>query len=294
MAPRARRGQLKIIDSHQHFWDPLARPQPWLDSDAALAPLRRRFAVTDLAPLAAVAGVTATVVVQTVTEPSETPELLSIAETEPLVGAVVGWTDVTAPAISAELARLTALPGGRFLAGIRHPLLTEPDPGWLARPDVRRGLSAIAAAGMCFDLVLQPGQLAAAVAVARSLPELTFVLDHLGNVEIGPQVDADWAAAFAALAALPNTVCKLSGILGAARVADIGPYFDLAGECFGPARLMFGSDWPVCTLTTSYAAVVAAATELTASLTEPEQRAILADTASRIYRIPGTALAGSP
>ncbi|MGO8960092.1 MAG: amidohydrolase family protein [Streptosporangiaceae bacterium] len=285
MATRAGPGRPKIIDSHQHFWDPSARAQPWLESDAALAPLRRRFAIADLAPQAEAAGVTGTVVVQTVTEPGETPELLALAAAEPLVRAVVGWADLTLPAAAAELARLSSLAGGRFLTGIRHPLLTEPDPDWLAGPDVRRGLSAVAAAGLCFDLVLQPSQLPGVIAVAAGLPELTFVLDHLGNVDAGADVDADWAAAFGAMAALPNTVCKLSGILGAASAVEIRPYFDLALDCFGPDRLMFGSDWPVCTLTASYATVVAAAKALTASLSEPEQQAILAGTASRVYRI---------
>jgi L-fuconolactonase len=277
----------QIIDSHQHVWDPAARAQPWLESDVALAPLRRHFAIGDLGPQAEAAGVTATVVVQTVTEHGETPELLALAATEPLVVAVVGWTDLTSPAVGDELSRLSALAGGRFLTGIRHPLLTEPAADWLARPDVRRGLSAVAAAGMCFDLVLEPRQLPTAIAVAAGLPELTFVLDHLGNVAVGPHVDPDWAAAFAALAALPNTVCKLSGILGAAGTAAVRPYCELAVELFGPDRLMFGSDWPVCTLTASYATVVTAATELTGNLSEPEQQAILADTASRVYRIAG-------
>jgi L-fuconolactonase len=273
-----------IIDSHQHVWDPAARAQPWLESDDALAPLRRRFAIDDLAPQAAAAGVTATVIVQTVTEPGETPELLELAVAEPLVAAVVGWTDLTGPDVAAELIRLSHLPGGRYLTGIRHPLLTEPAPDWLDRPDVRRGLSAVAAAGMCFDLVLQPGQLPAAVAAAAAVPELTFVLDHLGNVAVGEPFDGAWAAAFTALAALPNTACKLSGILGEASTADIRPYFDLALESFGPDRLMFGSDWPVCTLAASYATVVAAAAQLTASLSAPERQLIFADTASRIYR----------
>ena len=273
-----------IIDSHQHVWDPAERAQPWLESDAALVPLRRRFAIDDLAPQAATAGVTATVVVQTVTEPGETAELLALAAAEPLVAAVVGWTDLTVPDVAAELNRLSNLPGGRFLTSIRHPLLTEPASDWLDRPDVRRGLSAVAAAGMCFDLVLQPGRLAGAVAAAAATPELTFVLDHLGNVAVGEPLDEDWAAAFTALAALPNTACKLSGILGEARTADIRPYFDLAIESFGPDRLMFGSDWPVCTLTASYATVVATAAELAANLRAPERKAIFADTASRIYR----------
>jgi len=287
------RARIPIVDAHHHVWDPAVRAQPWLDSDEALAPLRRKFAAADLARVAAETGVTATVVVQTVTEPTETPELLALARTGPLVSAVVGWADLTQPGVTDAVAELRAAPGGEFLAGIRHPLLTEPDPDWLARRDVRRGLAALAGAGLTFDLVLQPGQLAGAVQAAASTPELTFVLDHLGNVDVtaGPVPPANtvpdqaWAAAFAALAALPNTVCKLSGILGEAPVERLRPYFDLALAAFGPRRLMFGSDWPVCTRQSSYRDVVTRALALTASLSEPEQAAIMSGTARSVYHM---------
>jgi L-fuconolactonase len=303
---------MPIVDSHQHVWDPSVHAQPWLDSDEALAALRRVFSITELAPQAAAAGVVSTVVIQTITEPGETPELLALARSHPLVAAVVGWADLTTAEVAGALEDLRALPGGEYLAGVRHPLLTEPDADWLDRPDVRRGLAALATAGLSFDLVLQPSQLPSAVRAAASLPELTFVLDHLGNVGVdtGPGLDESWAAPFRDLAALPNTVCKLSGILSvpgrqraparlpagqqapgpakpaAMPVDHLRPYVDLALESFGPKRLMFGSDWPVCTLSASYAGVVAAAAELTRELSEPERVAIWAGTARSAYRIP--------
>jgi len=291
----------EIVDAHHHVWDLAVRPQPWLTTSAELAPLRRAFSIAELAPQAAAANVTASVVVQTVTEPGETPELLALSLTGPLIAAVVGWTDLAAPGVADALSGLRAMPGGQRLAGIRHPLLTEPDPDWLGRPDVRRGLTAVGAAGLTFDLVLQPSQLPAAVRAAAALPDLTFVLDHLGNVDVGPVTDNAWAASFADLAALPNTACKLSGIPGVpatgpddphsvsgdqpASVAHLRPYLDLALECFGPDRLMFGSDWPVCTLGASYAGVVAVAVALTSTLSEAEQAAILGGTARALYRI---------
>jgi L-fuconolactonase len=298
MAARER-ARIPIVDAHHHVWDLAIRAQPWLNSDEALAPLRRKFAAADLAGVAAEAGVTETVVVQTVTEPTETPELLALAHTSPLVGAVVGWTDLAQHGVGDAVAELRAAPGGEFLAGIRHPLLTEPDPDWLARRDVRRGLAALAAAGLTFDLVLRPGQLASAAQAAADLPDLVFVLDHLGNVDVTASPmpsanpvpsantipDEEWAASFAALAALPNTVCKLSGILGEAPVERLRPYFDLALAAFGPRRMMFGSDWPVCTLQSSYRDVVTRAEALTASLSEPEQAAILAGTARASYHM---------
>jgi L-fuconolactonase len=288
-----------IVDAHHHVWNPATRPQPWLDTSAALAPLRRSFLLPELVSQATAVGVSASVVVQTVVEPGETPELLSLAASGSLVAAVVGWTDLASPAMTAALGELAAMPGGERLAGIRHPLLTEPDPGWLDRADILRGLSALADAGLTFDLVLYPGQLSAAVRAAASVPDLRFVLDHLGNVEVRPRPDPAWAAAFGALARLPNTVCKLSGIFSVPApagdpssrqdagdpVSHLRPYLDLALDSFGPDRLMFGSDWPVCTLGASYADVVTAAVALTGTLSEPEQAAILGGTARAVYQI---------
>ena len=284
-----------VIDAHQHFWDLSARDQPWLRSDPALAPLLRNFSLADLAPLAAAGGVTATVAVQTVTEPGETPELLALAAGPGLVAGVVGWTDLTAPGVTDVLAALRELPGGDHLAGIRHPVLIEPDPDWLARPDVLRGLAAVASAGLAYDVVGGPRHLPAAAAAAGRLPQLTFVLDHVGNPDLttSPQASEPWARAFAQLAALPNVAVKLSGILseppspGAGRVDHLRPYYDAALAGFGPDRLMFGSDWPVCTLEVSYGQVCAAARALTAGLSPTERDAIFSGTARRIYALAG-------
>jgi L-fuconolactonase len=285
-----------VIDSHHHVWDVAAHHQPWLASDEILAPLRRKFTVGDLAPLAAAEGVTATVVVQTVTEPWETPELLALAAGDGPVAAVVGWVDLTAPDVADVVAGLRELPGGGALAAIRHPVLIEPDPDWLARPAVLRGLAAVAAAGLACDVVGEPRHLAAAATAAASLPQLTFVVDHLGNPGTSPGAslaDGPWAAAFARLAALPNVVAKLSGVLsepppagaGPGSVAHLRPVCDLALAGFGPDRLMFGSDWPVCTLGASYGQVCAAARAVTAGLSPAEQNAIFSGTARRIYRL---------
>ena len=286
-----------VIDSHQHFWDLSAHDQPWLRSDPGLAPLLRNFTLADLTPLAAASGVTATVVVQTVAEPWETPELLALAAGPGLVAGVVGWADLTAPDIADVLAELRELPGGDRLAGIRHPVLVEPDPDWLARPGVLRGLAAVAAVGLAYDIVGEPRHLPAAVTAATHLPPLTFVLDHLGNPDVsagaGPSGSQPWASALTRLAALPKTTAKLSGILGvsappgtgAGSVAHLRPYYDFVLSEFGPNRLMFGSDWPPCTLDDSYAQVCAAARSLTAGLSDSEREAIFSRTARRAYRL---------
>ena len=150
-----------IVDAHQHVWDLTARPQPWLELPGN-QPLLRNFAEADLRPLAKAAGVCATVVVQTVTDPAETPELLALAAASDLVAGVVGWTDLESVRVADALAALKEQPGGDRLSGIRHPVLIEEDPDWLRRPAVLAGLAAVSAAGLCYDLVVPPDILPAA------------------------------------------------------------------------------------------------------------------------------------
>ncbi|CAM5309129.1 amidohydrolase family protein [Streptomyces pilosus] len=275
------------VDAHHHVWDLSVRPQDWL-TGPGLRPLRRNFALDDLAPQASAAGVGRTVLVQTVTAAGETPELLALAEAHPLVAGVVGWTDLTRPGVAGELARLRELPGGRYLKGIRHQVQDEPDPEWLLRPAVRRGLAAVAEAGLVYDLVVLPHQLPACTAAAASLPRLTFVLDHLGKPPVASGALEPWASAVRALAALPNTVCKFSGLVTEAdhatwTVDDLRPYADVVLDAFGPRRLMFGSDWPVCTLAAAYGDVLAAARALTLHLAPGERRRLFDTTATRVY-----------
>ncbi len=275
---------MTIVDAHHHVWDLSVRDQDWI-TGPELHPLRRNFTVADLAPEARAAGVDRTVLVQTVTVAEETPEFLALAAGHDLIAGVVGWTDLTRPDVADELARLRELPGGRYLKGIRHQVQGEPDPEWLLRADVRRGLAAVAEAGLVYDLVVLPHQLPACVKAAAALPELTFVLDHLGKPPIASGRREPWETAVRSLAALTNTVCKLSGMVTEAdltswTVADLRPYAGLVLDAFGPDRLMFGSDWPVCTLAASYGQVLDTARELTG---ESDRRQIFETTATRVY-----------
>ncbi|MFI6007614.1 amidohydrolase family protein [Streptomyces sp. NPDC051243] len=273
-----------VVDAHHHVWDLSVRDQDWI-TGPELSPLRRNFTVADLLPQARAAGVGRTVLVQTITVPEETPEFLALAaEHEPIAG-VVGWTDLTRPDVADELARLRELPGGRYLKGIRHQVQGEPDPEWLLRPDVRRGLTAVAAAGLVYDLVVLPHQLPACVKAAADHADLTFVLDHLGKPPIASGEREPWETAVRSLAALSNTVCKLSGLVTEAdhaswTVDDLRPYADVVLDAFGPERLMFGSDWPVCTLAATYGQVLDSARELTG---ESDREHIFRTTATRVY-----------
>ncbi|MFJ4690404.1 amidohydrolase family protein [Streptomyces sp. NPDC088766] len=275
------------VDAHHHVWDLSVRDQDWLGGPG-LRPLRRDFTLADLAPEARAAGVDRTVLVQTVTVAEETPEFLALAAAHDLVAGVVGWTDLTRPGVGDELARLRELPGGRHLKGIRHQVQGEPDPEWLLRPDVSRGLAAVADAGLVYDLVVLDRQLPACVRAAAAHPGLTFVLDHLGKPPVASGARASWEADLRALAALPNTVAKLSGLVTEAdpatwTAADLRPYTDAALDAFGPHRLMFGSDWPVCTLVAGYGQVLETARQLTGHLSAEESGQVFEATATRVY-----------
>ncbi|WP_328549624.1 amidohydrolase family protein [Streptomyces sp. NBC_00366] len=273
------------VDAHHHVWDLSVRDQSWIPE---LSPLRRNFTLTDLVPEARAAGVDRTVLVQTVTVPEETPEFLELAASHDLIAGVVGWTDLTRPDIAEELARLRELPGGRHLKGIRHQVQGEADPQWLLRPDVLRGLAAVAEAGLVHDLVVLPHQLPACTEAAATLPQLAFVLDHLGKPPIASGALKPWAPDLHALAALPNTYAKLSGLITEAApdswsVDDLRPYTETALEAFGPHRLMFGSDWPVCTATATYGEVLSLTRELTRGLDAGERADVFDGTATRVY-----------
>jgi L-fuconolactonase len=280
-------GAAVTVDAHHHVWDLSVRDQDWI-TGPELQPLRRDFTVTDLVPEARAAGVDRTVLVQTITVAEETPEFLALADAHDLIAGVVGWSDLTRPDITDELARLRELPGGRHLKGIRHQVQGEPDPNWLLRPDVRRGLTAVADAGLVYDLLVLPHQFPAAVEVAASLPQLAFVLDHLGKPPIVSGQLEPWSTSLRSLAALPNTYCKLSGLVTEAdwktwSTEDLHPYADTALDAFGPSRLMFGTDWPVCTLAATYGEVTDTAGELTDDLSAAERADVFEGTATRVY-----------
>ena len=278
-----------MIDAHHHVWDLAVRDQDWIRG-AAMAPIDRSFGLDELRPQAAAQGVEATVVVQTVVGPEETPELLALADADPLVAAVTGWADLTSPAVGDDLAALAAGPGGRWLRAVRHQVQHESDPAWLARPDVVAGLRAVAAAGLAYELLVVPHQLPAAVEAVRAVPGGVFVLDHCGKPPVASGALEPWTRDVRALAALPNVVCKLSGLVTEARwddwsAAGLAPYVEVVLDAFGPQRVMAGSDWPVCLLAASYADVWAAHRTLLAGLSDAERDAVLDGTARRTYRL---------
>jgi L-fuconolactonase len=282
-----------IVDAHHHLWDPGRRDYPWMTGD--LEVLRRPRGLDDLRAETGPAGVGATVVVQATSSEDETADLLrQAAASDGLVAAVVGWVDLTAPGVAGRIDALRAGEGGERLAGIRHQVQDEPDPEWLLRADVRRGLQAVAAAGLVYDLLVLPPHLPAARRLAADLDGLALVVDHGAKPPIAAGGWEPWSSDLAALAAHERVHCKLSGLVTEApwddwRGAGIERYADRLLELFGPARLMFGSDWPVCTLAASYAEVLDLARGALAGLGGGERDAVLAGTARRFYGLDGGA-----
>jgi L-fuconolactonase len=281
--------QVDLVDAHVHVWDRSRHAQAWIDP-VAMAAIDRDF---DLQALRADAGSSPpprVVLVQTVPEESETRDLLQTAFTDPLAAGVVGWVDLTAVALADRLAALLAADGGRWLVGVRHLLQDEPDPGWVDRPDVRRGARIVADAGLSLDLVIHHDQLPAVVRLAQAVPEVRLVLDHLGKPAIAAGEVEPWRTDLFALAAEPNTAVKLSGLVTEADWASwsteqLAPYAQAALEAFGPHRTMFGSDWPVARLATTYPRWLDTARALTADLRADERTAVFGATATKTYRL---------
>lgn len=269
---------METIDAHQHFWDPARAAYPWMTAD--LEAIRRPFGLADIEPLLTTAGIDRTILVQTLASVDETREFLAIAAASRRIAGVVGWIDLTHPDAADSIETLRRAPGGSRLVGIRHQVHDESDPKWLLRADVGRGLAAVEAAGLTYDLLVRTRELAAAVAVARRFPRLRLVLDHCAKPPIASHtLPAEWIAGIAQLAAAPNVWCKVSGLVTEAdwetwSSDDLWPYVAHVVRCFGPRRLLFGSDWPVCLLAGSYERVTTAARALLGDLIpDPAQRA---------------------
>ena len=277
-----------IIDAHHHFWDTKTAEYPWMTGP--YGPLRRAYGPADLSPLLDATGVTATVVVQARQDLDETYCLLETAAATPWVAGVVGWVDLTRPDVAETLAGIREGRHGDRLVGIRHQVHDEPHPEWLLRDDVMRGLSAVAEAGLAYDLLVRVRELPAATEVARRLPQLRLVLDHLAKPPVSTLEMEPWMSAISPIAGLTNVVCKVSGLVTEAdwtswEPADLEPYLETAVELFGPERLVWGSDWPVSTLAADYHEVYGITTEILALLVGDDIGWIRGESAIATYRL---------
>jgi L-fuconolactonase len=276
-----------VIDAHHHLWDPAHRDYPWMAGEA-LAPIRRRFAAGDLKPLLAANGIDRSVLVQTVSSLKETREFLQTASDNEFIGGVVGWVDLTDASVSETIANLRRGTGGGRLVGIRHQVHDEPDPEWLLREDVQRGIAAVGEAGLVYDVLVRTRELPSALEAVTRHPGVSFVIDHAAKPRIAAGGwDTAWEQALAPLAGCANVTCKLSGLVTEAdwkswTPEQIKPYVTRVLEWFGPERCMFGSDWPVCLLAAPYADVV----EMMRSIIGDDAN-VFGGTATRVYALEG-------
>jgi L-fuconolactonase len=256
----------------------------------AMAPVRRAFTPDDLRGTLGEERVDGTVLVQTLSSAQETREFLGLAAATGFVHGVVGWVDLASPGVADDLDALLDDPAGRWLVGLRHQVHDEPDPDWLARADVRRGLAAVQARGLAYDLLVRARELPAAVDTVRAFPGLRFVLDHIAKPRIAEGRDGPWSQGMPALAAQPNVAVKLSGMVTEADWAtwtpsDLRPFVGDVVEWFGVGRLMFGSDWPVCLLAGSYHAVLGGLIDALPALSPAELDQVLGVNALRTYQL---------
>jgi len=271
------------IDAHQHFWNYSAAEYPWIGS--GLERLARDYLPSDLEPLLAAEQIDGSVAVQARQSVEESLWLLALAKAHPLVKGVVGWVDLRSDRVGDDLHALAANP--KFV-GVRHVVQDEPDPRFVLGSDFGRGVRQLHQHGLTYDLLLYPNQLPAAIELVGLLPEQPFVVDHLAKPRIVAGEIDGWERDIRAIARHDNVCCKVSGMVTEAvrrgwKRDDFTPYLDVVLESFGPERLMFGSDWPVCLLAGEYADVAAIPREYFSRLSATEQRMIWGETAAGFY-----------
>jgi L-fuconolactonase len=278
------------IDSHQHFWDIGRFRYPWMPEGES--PLRRNFLPHDLEPILNRNRFDGSVVVQANVVIEETRWLLELAEQHEFIRGVVGWVDLTDPHLGATLDVLQRHPKFK---GVRHLVHDEPDVNWLVRDDVLRGFGELARRGIPYDLLLRPPHLPLVPRLAERIPDLRMVIDHIAKPLIATQRMEGWAEDMESAAKVPHIYCKLSGMITEDdprgwKADRLRPYVQHVFSLFGPDRLMFGSDWPVCTLAGTWKEVLAAFTQAVGPQSMEVREKLLGGTAARFYGLPEIAI----
>ena len=273
------------IDAHQHFWQYNAEEYGWIGP--GMARLKKDYLPLHLAPLLAQAGIEGTVSVQARQTLAETEWLLELAGQHPFIKGVLGWVDLRSPMLYEKLERLGE---HAKLCGVRHVLQDEPDDDFMLNKDFIRGLGLLAKFDLVYDLLILPRHLPVACKLVQKFPEQRFVLDHIAKPFIADRLLSPWASDMRRLATYPHVFCKVSGMVTEAdwqrwQPLDFRPYLDVIFESFGPRRIMFGSDWPVCTLAGTYGEVFELVAAYVGQLSAGEQADVLGNTAISCYGV---------
>jgi L-fuconolactonase len=273
------------IDAHQHFWIYDPREYDWIDD--SMARLRHDFLPDGLKPDLERAGFQGCVAVQARQTLEETRWLLELAASAPFVLGVVGWVDLQSPEVRSQLETFAKNPK---LVGVRHVVQGEPDDRFLLRPEFLRGISVLEEFDLAYDILIYTRHLPVAAEFVRHFPGQRFVLDHLAKPPIKSGNLQPWARGIRELAAFPNVLCKLSGLVTEAdwdswKPEQLAPYIDVAFDCFGPDRLMIGSDWPVCTVAASYTRAMDVVKDYLCHQPAQVQAAVLGENARRFWKL---------
>lgn len=271
------------IDAHQHFWDLDRFEYPWMPPEPSV--LRQNFLPDRLARILERNRFEGSVAVQATTSLAETRWLLELAEANEFIRGVVGWVDLTDPRLGDVLDDLQRHPKFK---GVRHPVHDESDDEWLLRPDVAVGLAELAQRDLPYDLLIRPRHLTQVMRIVDRAPELRMVIDHIAKPMIATQSLEPWARDLEAVSKLPQVFCKLSGMITEAESCDalrLRPYVAHVMRIFGPDRLMFGSDWPVCLLAGSWKEALAAFTQSIGAQSIEAREKLLGGTAQKFYGI---------
>ncbi len=272
-----------IIDAHQHFIQFRPGDYPWISAD--MEGLRRDRLPGELLEITAKNGVEATVAVEARQNLQETEWLLGLADHNPLIAGVVGWVDLCDPLVEGLLEPYA---DNEALKGVRHVLHDEPDDDYMLRPDFLHGIGVLGSFGLTYDILIFPRHLPQTLELVRHFPDQPFVIDHIAKPAIRDGEIVRWKDALRPIAGCSNVSCKLSGMVTEARpgawsAADFLPYIETVVELFGPERVMFGSDWPVCTLEADYETVLEIVQQAVSPMSTAEQEMIFAETAREFY-----------
>jgi len=275
------------IDSHHHVWDLSVREQGWMVGEA-LNPIKKNFSINDLRQAITGCGIDKTVVVQTVTNYDETPELLELADTDDLVAGVVGFLKIDADDAITYLDSYQPLRGFKYLVGIRDIAHDYEDVKYLSKPQVVKNVQELGRRGLVYDLLTKTPHMRAAIDLVKACPNTKFVLDHISKPYIAKADMQPWADQITELASFENVVVKVSGLFTEAdwknwKKEDFWPYLEHITKSFTPNRMMFGSDWPVCLLAATYKQSIDLVEEFTSKFSESEKNAFWAGTANKAY-----------
>ena len=277
------------IDSHHHVWDLSVREQGWMVGEA-LDPIKKNFSINDLRQAIAGCGIEKTVVVQTVTNYDETPELLELAEDDELVAGVVGFLKIDSGDAISHLDKYESMRGFKHLVGIRDIAHDYEDIGYLAKPEVVKNVQELGRRGLVYDLLTKTPHMQAAIDLVKQSPGTQFVLDHISKPYMAKGEMQPWADKLRELASFENVVIKVSGLFTEAdwknwKAEDFWPYLEHVTNLFTPARMMFGSDWPVCLLAATYRQSIDLMEQFTKSFSDAERKDFWAGTANRTYNL---------